>query len=483
MTPRTDLERRRRNVARVSLYLSLALVGGLAAVLFLWLQSILRQQTVEVWDGTDFESLPEVTLLRDYMAIDTSTPDGDAAAGAEFLGRLLEEDGIPYILERVGPKDANLWAVIEGDDPRALVLHHHIDVDPVDDPEKWQYPPFEGVISGPWIYGRGAFDMKSVAIAQLEAFRALARSGQRPRRTVIFLATSGEETGSDLGMRWILAQRPELAARFGLVLTEGGAVEGRDLEDVKYWGTEFVQKRVERVLICGDSEERLQSLRRELIAEGRPVTGLTVSPELEEFLRHYAPSRDREDWREALSDPAALIHDVPAFIALPGYVQSMFRSEAVPFPVQAVDGGFEMKVALQLAPGVDAEVAFGELLPSWRTHGLAVQRLADGAAMHGSAPDAELFAAIEAVLETHYPGIRHGPLYLPWTMTDARFLRARDIPTFGFSPFMVLTPEVLNLVAQGTINERIALPGYVEGIVIYRQLLGRLTGVELTDKK
>ncbi|MEM7480597.1 MAG: M20/M25/M40 family metallo-hydrolase [Acidobacteriota bacterium] len=478
----SELTRRRRNSARLALYVSLLLVGLIGVGLFAWIQNLLAIRDFKAWSEADFEGHPAVVLLQEYIAIDTSTPDGNAAAGAEFLAAELAEAGIPSTLERVGATDANLWAILEGDDPRAVVFHHHIDVDPVSDLSVWKFPPFEGTLSGPWLYGRGAFDMKSVAVAQLEAFREVARraaeSGERPARTLIFLATSGEEIGSDLGMRWLLSQRPELTERFAVVLTEGGAVEGRSEDDVKYWGTEFVQKRVVSVHLCSDRRQRLEDLRRELIAEGRPSTGLVISPELEVFLEHYAETRDRDDWVQLLAAPRRLVHDVLAFEQLPGYLQSMFRNEAVPFPVEEVNGGFEMRVALQLAPGADPQSAFEALLPPWRTHGLGLWVENDGAADAGSSADHWILDDIERVIDRHYPGVPQGPLFLPWTMTDARFLRAKGIAAYGFSPFMVLTPEVLNLVARGTVNERIALPGYVEGVEIYRDLALHLAGFE-----
>src|SRR6185436_6292446 len=94
----------------------------------------------------------------------------------------------------------------------------------------------------PWMYGRGVFDMKSVGIAQLRALIALKKSGLPLARSVIYLATSSEETGSDLGVRWLLDERPDLASRFALVLTEGGFLEARTRDDIKYWGIEVGQK-------------------------------------------------------------------------------------------------------------------------------------------------------------------------------------------------------------------------------------------------
>lgn len=51
--------------------------------------------------------------------------------------------------------------------------------------DKWKFDPFGGHIdeSGN-IYGRGAQDMKSVTIAQLEAIRRMKKKGIKLKRTV-----------------------------------------------------------------------------------------------------------------------------------------------------------------------------------------------------------------------------------------------------------------------------------------------------------
>jgi acetylornithine deacetylase/succinyl-diaminopimelate desuccinylase-like protein len=472
-----EFERVRRASARAALYLALAAVGAATALLAVWLPTEVMPENVVAWAAVDYAALPEVQLLQRYIAIDTSAPDGDAAAGAEFLAGLLREAGVEPTVERVGEKSANLWAVLEGADPRAVVLHHHIDADPVPNPERWRHPPFGGEIDGPWIYGRGAFDMKSVAVAQLEAFRRLARSGKRLSRSVILLATAGEETGSDLGMKWVLRHHPELVGRFGVVLTEGGAVEGRTPEDVKYWGTEVAQNRLIEATVCGEERERLEVLRRELIESGRGMADLVVVPEVAHFLAHYAPTRDREELRRLLAEPRALVRDLPAFERQPAYLQSMFRNEAVPYPVEAAPGGgYRMRLLLHLLPGADRDRTVAELLPAWRLHGLTVGLYDEGGADHGSPTDHPVTAAIAEVIAERHPGVPTGPLFLPWTLTDSRFVRARGIPAYGFSPFMVLTPEVLKLVRGRAVDERIALPGFVAGVDIYADLVDRLAG-------
>jgi acetylornithine deacetylase/succinyl-diaminopimelate desuccinylase-like protein len=129
-----------------------------------------------------------------------------------------------------------------------------------------------------------------------------------------------------------------------------------------------------------------------------------------------------------------------------------------------------------LLPGEDPEEAIAELLPAWRTHGLGMEVFDEGGASHGSPIDHWAFQGIGEVLAERHPKVPHGPLFLPSTLTDARFLRAAGVPTFGFSPFAVLTPEVLQQRSYGTTNERMSLPGYIEGVELYAEVLERLAG-------
>jgi acetylornithine deacetylase/succinyl-diaminopimelate desuccinylase-like protein len=468
---RSPLARRRRASARAALYLSLALVLAAAFGLLAWLTPGEWRDGATEWARVDYAAVPEVQLLQEYIAIDTSET-GDQLAGARWVADQLAAMGLEPVIERLGDQ-ANVWAVLEGESRGAVVLHHHVDVEPAHDAALWQYPPFEATVSGPWLWGRGAFDMKGVAVAQLEAVRSLIERGERPRRSVIVLATTGEEVGSDLGTRWLLQHHPELVERFEVVLTEGGAVEARSPDDVKYWGTEVAQVRVLWVTVCSGSRQALEDFARDLRLlglEGEP----RLVPEIEPVLAAYAPSRDG-DLAERLADPRRLLADRGSYARLPRYVRSFFADMVVPHRVEeSPGGGYELRTSLLLLPGTDPEEALERLLPSALRHGLSVSVFDEGAADHGTPADHWAFAAIDRAIRERYRDALHGPLYLPRTATDARFFRAAGVPAFGFTPFNVLTPEVMELRRFGSINERIGLTGFVEGVELYRRALDRL---------
>lgn len=473
MTERTLLERRARRAARVALYGSLGVVGVVLAACLLYMQSLEPEEVRFDWQGVDYASMPEVRLFQRYLQIDTAQPNANELAGARFLAGELEKAGIQATIEVLGGTHANLVAVLEGESREALVLHNHIDTDPVLTPNEWTFPPFGGTIKPPHIYGRGAYDMKSVGIAQLVSMIDLKASGVPLKRSVIFLATGTEEVGSDLGTKWVLAQHRELASRFWAFLTEGGVVETTTADEIKFWGIEVAQKRYVDVALCSDSREPLEELRQELLEDREQGNyQVRLTPEVLEFLKVYAPTRHRDLFRETLIHPERLHLDGSAWGELPVYIKAFFRDEALPFPVKAErGGGYSLLVKLHLLPGSDTGEAIARLLPAWRTAGFDATVYDEGGADHGSPTGNEVFRALAGALAEAHPGSAVGPHFLPWTATDSRFARAAGIPAYGYSPFLIYTGETGRI---GQVDERLSLPVFVAGVEVYRRAVRRL---------
>lgn len=460
--PLVQTHRRR---ARVLLYLSPVVLGftvwGLSRILG-------RLDPDMSWRGRDFSKYEAVQLFQEYLRFDTSYPDGNEIPGAEYLARRLEAEGIEAHVERLGSRNANLWAVVEGEDPQALVLHNHIDVEPAPQAEKWRHPPFDGVLEAPFIYGRGAFDMKSVAIAQLVSVLEVKRSGRPLRRSLMFLATGDEERFSQLGTRWLVRQHPELLARFYAVLTEGGAVEATDLTSVKYWGTEFGQKRFVDVWVCSGQRERLEALREELFGTAGPPG--PPHDEVARFLAAYSSSRDNPQFRRLLSQPETMLEHAD-FDSLPPYLKAMTRNELVAFPVeQDPGGGYTLRLILHLLTDADLDVAWDQLLGD-ALSGFDYTLDVPHGKVAPSPIDHPVFQAIDEHMHDILPRITHGPLFLPWVATDARFFRQQGIPAYGYSPFWIISSDTIRMKGQ---NERMAAIPFLEGVERYRQLVEKL---------
>ncbi|MBA2398341.1 MAG: ArgE/DapE family deacylase [Bradyrhizobium sp.] len=77
---------------------------------------------------------------------------------------------------------------------RSLILQAHVDVVPEGPATMWTHPPFEPVIDGDWLYGRGGADMKAGHAANLFALDALRRIGLQPASTVYIQSVVEEES-------------------------------------------------------------------------------------------------------------------------------------------------------------------------------------------------------------------------------------------------------------------------------------------------
>ena len=112
------------------------------------------------------------------------------------------------------------------EDCPATLLAAHLDVVPVEPGTEgdWTHPPFSGAIAGGQVWGRGAIDDKSGALAILEAAEHLLGEGFTPRCTVWLAFGHDEETGGERGAVALAERLRALGARIDFVLDEGGAL-------------------------------------------------------------------------------------------------------------------------------------------------------------------------------------------------------------------------------------------------------------------
>ncbi len=170
------------------------------------------------WDAV-FEEAVEV--LTTYLRIDTSNPPGRERAACEFLGGILEREGIAYELFDPGDERVSLRATLPGDGSRPpLMLLNHTDVVPVQR-EYWDEDPFAGLIRDGEIWGRGALDMKGLGVAELLTLLTLKRQGLPLARDLVFLAVADEEAGGLRSIEWLATHHPA-ALEAEYVINEGG---------------------------------------------------------------------------------------------------------------------------------------------------------------------------------------------------------------------------------------------------------------------
>ncbi|KAI9809374.1 MAG: hypothetical protein M1827_006886 [Pycnora praestabilis] len=88
---------------------------------------------------------------------------------------------------------------------KSLILNAHVDIVPTGPTDLWTHSPYDPVIEGDWLYGRGGADMRAGSAANLYALDALRRLGLQPAAEVTIQSVVEEEsTGNGTLMTHIM---------------------------------------------------------------------------------------------------------------------------------------------------------------------------------------------------------------------------------------------------------------------------------------
>jgi acetylornithine deacetylase/succinyl-diaminopimelate desuccinylase-like protein len=463
MRSESERRRRHRNERIVAVVAVALLIAGLVAFYRWNAAEDERFRREKTYIPKPLRMTPEIQLLQEYVRIDTSNPPGDVRAGAKWLTDVLARNGVRAEVIEPAPGRANVYARIKGKRPgEALLLLNHIDVVPAD-PRVWSFPPFGGEIRLDTLYGRGALDMKSIAICQLAAFLDVAHARTPPEHDVAFLAVADEETGGTNGMGWLVEHRPELFDGIRYALGEGGITE-MIADKLTYYGIEVGTKQYARLTLEADAPGPLVQARALLQPRFGWREPERILPEVRTYFRFIAPTR--RAFRRDLADVDGAVTRGD-FWRLPKPYRDLTQTIlSIDWP-HGSNGRWLTTVHLLMLPDEDPKERVAWVRRHVETLGVRVRVEMMEPHTPISSHDTPLFRIIAGEAQREY-GAPTGTQILHQSSNDSRFLRRIGIDCYGLSPYPV---DAFQSATFHGVGEQIRLDRFVHGVELVRRIV------------
>ena len=413
--------------------------------------------------------------LQSFVRIDTINPPGNETRAVEFIGDILEAEGIAYETAESAPGRGNLWARLDGGDEPALILLQHTDVVPAD-PKYWTDDPLSGEIRDGYLWGRGTLDMKSTGISQLATFIALKRAGVPLNRDVVLVATADEEAGGFYGAGWLVDNHPEIFEGAGLLINEGGSGQQSDKELL--FQVEVTQKVPVWLRLKAVDTPGHGSMPNPTSSVTRIVDALhtlyenpfepRLVPAIDDMFQALSLSASAE-WEEPFSNMARAVEDPQFLKRLQAYSPFLHALTRDTCSMTRFEGSNKINVVppeawaeldCRILPDRPSDVFVDELRTLLADAGVEIEVLmAFTAAV--STTDTVLYEAIEEVTGERHPGSRVMP-YVSTGFTDSHFFRDLGIPSYGFNPMVVPEAEFSRIHGN---DERVNVAAFKRSVI------------------
>ena len=418
--------------------------------------------------------------LSDYVRIDTVNPPGNEWRACEWLGAILDAEGIPYTTYDPGGGRLSLVARIVGDGSRGkpLILLNHTDVVPFER-DQWTMDPLGGEVRDGYVWGRGTLDMKGMGIIELVTFLLHHRDGLPLKRDLVFMAVADEEAGSAYGVEFLDREHPEVLDS-AYVINEGGGGSTEVLgierntfnigvsEKGPLWLTLRAHGRPGHGSVPHD-DNAADRLLRALVRVQDWHRPLIPGPEVKEYFRqlHAAGILDRAPTMEVLAEIAETnprLKSVQMNSISLTMLQAGVKHNVIPATAEAM-------LDVRLVPGYDADRFVEELRAVINDPRVDIERVFVSSTP-SSPTDTELYAAmtqaVRSVLEDAVvvPSVSTG-------FTDSRVFRRRGVPAYGFVPTLTGPSE------QGRVHgndERLSIENLRLGMQILHRTVRAICG-------
>jgi len=379
-------------------------------------------------------------VLSSLIRFKTVNPPGGERECIEWLAGYLEDAGLSVEIAGAEPERPCLVATLKGGDGPSLGYLSHVDT-VLADPQDWTADPWGAEIRDGYLYGRGTIDMKNQTAAEAVAAARLARAGAKFGGTLKVIAVPDEETGGELGAKWITEQRPDLS-KVDYLLNEGaGAV--MPFGDRRLYGVCVAEKGTFRfnVRTSGTAAHAsVPGLARNALLElaplitklgsGRPGFDLTEAT----HALLEALGESPEDPQGALDRVAAVSPKLAPLIDAAMSVTFAPTIVSAGEKINVIPARAQVRVDSRVPPGMGQDVALKRIREVLGDDGYELE-FTEAIVGNRSPVDSKLMDAISTWVGEVDPGAEAVPTVLP-AFTDSRWFRAAfpDCVAYGFFP-------------------------------------------------
>jgi acetylornithine deacetylase/succinyl-diaminopimelate desuccinylase-like protein len=379
-------------------------------------------------------------VLARLIGFRTVNPPGDERACQEWLADYLSDAGLDVELDGAEPDRPCLVATYKGGDGPTLGYLSHVDT-VLADAEDWSADPWGAERRDGYLYGRGALDMKNQTAAEAVAAARLARAGAKFGGTLKVISVPDEETGGELGAKWLTEERADLA-RVDYLLNEGaGAV--MPYGERRLYGVCVAEKGTFRfnlrtsglaahASVPGLADNALLKLAPAITKLGEAQPGFDLTEESCAWLAAVGedagdPAAALERVRDASPPLAALLEAAMSVTFAPTIVSAGEKINVIPARAQ-------VRVDCRVPPGMGEDVALARAREVLGSNGYELE-FTEAVVGNRSAIASPLMDAISGWVGDQDPGGETVPVVLP-AFTDSRWFRAAfpDCVAYGFFP-------------------------------------------------
>jgi acetylornithine deacetylase/succinyl-diaminopimelate desuccinylase-like protein len=436
--------------------------------------------------ATRAQSLDEVTrLLQEYVRIDTSNPPGDTRTAADFLAGIFEREGIPVTRYESAPGKAIIYArlkaTVSPPAGKAIVLLHHMDVVPADR-SQWKLDPFAATIQGNDLWGRGSFDMKGQAVAQILAFLRLKRERVPLSRDVILLAEPDEEVGGALGARWMIANHyAELDPEY--VIDEGG-FGSRDLftPGKLVYGIAVAEKKIVWLKVRAEgvaghgSQPHDQNPNDRLV---RAIARLISTTDIGRSSSAVGADLGRPATNNGRSGPSIVdvMRTRVGTFAMNKFTNAIQRSTIAvtwlrsgvgdPPKINVIPSVAEAGLDCRVLPGTTKDQWIAEIARGLGDPALKIELINESDDPIVTPHDTPLYRSLEAAIKRRHPDAIVTPMLIPYG-TDSNAFRPKGVKSYGVFPAILSAEMVASMHGDA---ERAPLDGIVEASAVFFEAL------------